>query len=121
MNNHARLSASAFACKMFVVGVAESSADSTSYSQRVSNGCSDHSKLLRRLLHAMLCCALRIATPMQARDAMLAGRARRAEQRHLGLPAESVLPQAQDSAVLDDVQVLPFTSNICPVMPHVLH
>lgn len=68
----------------------------------------------------MLCCALRIATPMQARDAMLAGRARRAEQRHLGLPAESVLSQAQHIAVLDDLQVLPYTSLSCPVMSRVL-
>lgn len=59
----------------------------------------------------MLCCALTVVTPMQARDAMLAGRARRAQHRHLGLPAESVLPQAQDTAVLDDFQVLPCTST----------
>ncbi|DBA75057.1 TPA: hypothetical protein ACH3X1_010392 [Trebouxia sp. C0004] len=45
-----------------------------------------------------------LQSKQQARDAMLAGRARRAEQRHLGLPAESVLPQAQVAAVLDDVQ-----------------
>ena len=57
---------------------------------------------------------------MQARDAMLAGRARRAEQRHLGLPAESVLSQAQHIAVLDDLQVLPYTSLSCPVMSRVL-
>ncbi len=67
----------------------------------------------------MLCCALTVVTAMQARDAMLAGRARRAEQRHLGLPAESVLSQAQDTAVFDDLQVLPCTSTICPVMSHV--
>jgi hypothetical protein len=69
----------------------------------------------------MLCCVLTIVMSMQARDAMLAGRARRAEQRHLGLPAESVLTQAQDAAVLDDVQVLPRASTSCPVMSHVLH
>ncbi len=68
----------------------------------------------------MLCCALTVVTAMQARDAMLAGRARRAEQRHLGLPAESVLIQAQDTAVLDDVQVLPRFSTSCPFMSHVL-
>jgi len=68
----------------------------------------------------MLCCALRVVTAVQARDAMLAGRARRAEQRHLGLPAESVLLEAQDTAVLDDVQVLPCASTSCPVMSHVL-
>ncbi len=68
----------------------------------------------------MLCCALTVVSSMQAKDAMLAGRARRAEQRHLGLPAESVLVQAQDTAVLDDVQVLLCTSTSCPVMSHVL-
>lgn len=69
----------------------------------------------------MLCCALTFVTTTQARDAMLAGRARRAEQRHLGLPAESVSPQAQGTAVLDDVQVLPCASTSCPVMSHLFH